>query len=127
VRYLLKMPVASDDEEFLVFEVDGEQLPDDLVLSADPSESAIRAQQSLTEALKKVEPGLKQLVRLLGRLSAREVEIEFGLKIGGEIGIIISKGMAEVNFTIRMTWSRNVETSSERPAGRDEEATAIRA
>ena len=30
--------------------------------------------------------------------------MEFGLKIGGETGVIVAKGTAEVNFTIRMSW-----------------------
>src|SRR5580658_8674166 len=97
VNYLLQMPVDVEGEEALVFEVSSEQITDDLVLSADPGKSVVRAQLSLSQAINKVEPGLKSLVLLLRRLSAEEVAIEFGLKIGGETGIIISKGMAEVN------------------------------
>jgi hypothetical protein len=118
VNYLLQMPVDAEDGETLVFEVSSEQITDDLVLSADPEKSVVRAQLSLSQAINKVEPGLKSLVRLLRRLSAEEVEIEFGLKIGGETGIIISKGMAEVNFSVRMTWAKEREAPSRQlPAG----------
>jgi hypothetical protein len=32
--------------------------------------------------------------------------VEFGVKLGGETGIILAKGTAEVNLTITMTWDR---------------------
>jgi hypothetical protein len=32
--------------------------------------------------------------------------VEFGLKIGGEAGVIIAKGTAEVNFTVRVSWKQ---------------------
>jgi len=118
------MPVDADDGEMLVFEVGSEQVTDDLVLAADPGESAVRAQVSLGEAIRKVEPGLRSLVRLLRRLSAEEVEIEFGLKIGGETGIIIAKGTAEVNFTVRMTWAKDHEPMSGQLSAATEPAIA---
>lgn len=30
--------------------------------------------------------------------------MEFGVKIGGETGMIIAKGTAEVNFKIALSW-----------------------
>ena len=32
--------------------------------------------------------------------------VEFGVKLGGETGIIVAKGTAEVNLKITMTWDR---------------------
>jgi hypothetical protein len=32
--------------------------------------------------------------------------VEFGVKLGGETGIILAKGTAEVNLKITMTWDR---------------------
>jgi Trypsin-co-occurring domain 1 len=32
--------------------------------------------------------------------------VEFGVKLGGEAGIIWAKGTAEVNLKITMTWDR---------------------
>lgn len=32
--------------------------------------------------------------------------VEFGVKLGGESGIILAKGTAEVNFKITMIWDR---------------------
>src|SRR5271170_477349 len=36
--------------------------------------------------------------------SPSEVSVEFGAKVGGEVGLIISKGNAEANFKIKVTW-----------------------
>jgi hypothetical protein len=32
--------------------------------------------------------------------------VEFGVKLGGETGVILAKGTAEVNLKITMTWDR---------------------
>jgi hypothetical protein len=32
--------------------------------------------------------------------------VEFGVKLGGETGVIVAKGTAEVNLKITMTWDR---------------------
>ena len=37
--------------------------------------------------------------------------VEFGVKLGGETGIILAKGTAEVNLKITMTWDREIPAS----------------
>jgi hypothetical protein len=59
---------------------------------------------TLEEALAKVKPSWHEIVHLLRELAPEQTEVEFGLKIGGETGVIVAKGTAEVNFTIRMSW-----------------------
>ena len=44
------------------------------------------------------------MMHVLKELTPDEAEVEFGLKMGGETGVIIAKGTAEVNFVIRMSW-----------------------
>lgn len=63
-----------------------------------------RAQVTLEEALTKLKPSLHKIVHLLRDLSPEETVVEFGLKMGGETGVIIAKGTAEVNFTVRISW-----------------------
>jgi hypothetical protein len=59
---------------------------------------------TLEEALGKLKPSLQKVIQLLKDLSPDETEVEFGLKMGGETGVIVAKGTAEVNFTVRMSW-----------------------
>jgi NTP-dependent ternary system trypsin peptidase co-occuring protein len=103
--YLLGLPVGADGDEVLVFEVDRSEVPDDLVLaSREPGKVADRALVTLEEALTKLKPSLHKVVHLLKEMSPDEAVVEFGLKIGGETGVIVAKGTAEANFTVRMSW-----------------------
>lgn len=103
--YLLGLPVDPTGDELLVFEVDRNEVSDDLVLaSPEPGQLAARAQVTLDQALTKLKPPLQKVMHVLKELGPDEAEVEFGLKIGGETGVIIAKGTAEVNFVIRMSW-----------------------
>jgi hypothetical protein len=105
VAYLLGLQLERGSEEVLVFEVDRGEISGDLVLaSSNPEIVADRARVTLEEALGKLKPSLQKIVQLLKEMAPDETELEFGLKIGGETGVIIAKGTAEVNFTVRMTW-----------------------
>jgi hypothetical protein len=107
VVYLLGLPVDRDSGNVLVFEVDRGEVSEDLVLaSSDPGKVTDRARVTLEEALAALQPSLGKIIHLLKELSPDETVLEFGLKIGGETGVIIAKGTAEVNFAIRMSWGK---------------------
>src|ERR1039457_2772490 len=100
MTYLLGIPVAPGSSDILEVEVNRRDVPDGLVLaSPEPGEIADRARVSLEEALAKLKPSLQRIAHMLKELSPDEAELEFGLKVGGETGVIIAKGTAEVNFT----------------------------
>lgn len=106
MAYLLGVPVEAGSGDIVVFEVDPGEVSGDLVLaSSEPGKVSDRARVSLEEALAKLKPSLQRIVQLLKELAPDETAVEFGLKIGGETGVIIAKGTAEVNFTVRMTWA----------------------
>ena len=122
MAYLLGLPVEADSDDVLVFEVDRTEVSGDLVLaSTDPDKAADRARVTLEEALTKLKPSLQKIVHLLKELAPDETEVEFGLKIGGETGMIIAKGTAEVNFAIRMSWKSGERDAPGQPPrpGRD--------
>jgi hypothetical protein len=106
VVYLLSLPVDAQDGDVVVFEVDRAEVADELVLASPAGEMAARAKISLEEALGKLQPSLQKIVRMLKEVAPDEAAVEFGLKMGGETGVIIARGTAEVNFTIRMSWKR---------------------
>jgi hypothetical protein len=62
--------------------------------------------KTLTEALSALPPLLLEVKNtVLEKLSSpSEVTVEFGAKIGGEVGLIVSKSQAEANFKIKITW-----------------------
>jgi hypothetical protein len=105
MSYLLGVPVDLDDGDVLVVEVDSAEVSPGLVLaSPDPEKAVDRARVSLEEALTKLKPSKQKIAGVLRDLSPDEAEVEFGLKIGGETGLIVAKGTAEVNFVVRLTW-----------------------
>ena len=107
MAYLLGLPVEAGSKDVLVFEVDRNEVSGDLVLaSPEPGKIADRARVTLEEALDKLKPSLQKVVHMLKELSPDETVVEFGLKMGGETGVIIAKGTAEVNFTVRMSWKQ---------------------
>jgi hypothetical protein len=113
MAYILGVPVAPDSEDVLMVEVDRREVVSGLVLaSPDPAHFADRSRASLEEALAKLRPSLERVVHLFRELSPDECEVEFGLKIGGETGIIIARGTAEVNFIVRMNWKSQQPGSS---------------
>ena len=104
MTFLMSLPLGPDDEQSLVVEVDGSEIPDDLVLGSDLGKAIVRAQVTLEEALGKLKPSLRKIVDSLKGLSPEHTVVEFGLKLGGETGVIIAKGTAEVNFKVTMSW-----------------------
>jgi hypothetical protein len=105
VSYLLGVPVGGGTGDVVVFEVDRSEVPDDLVLaSAEPGRVAARARRTLEEALADVKPSLVKVISVLREMTPGEMTVEFGLKMGGETGVIIAKGAAEVNFKVTMSW-----------------------
>lgn len=105
MTYLLGLPTGPDDADVLVFEVDRSEIAEDLVLAApDLPGVADRARVTLEDALAKLKPSLHKIVDMLKELAPEETSVEFGLKIGGETGVVIAKGTAEVNFVIHMSW-----------------------
>lgn len=101
----LTMRLDDGGEGAAVFEVDVDADATDLELAAGGGVVA-RARVSLDEALDQVKPTLSRVADTLRELGPDAAELEFGLKMGGETGVIIAKGTAEVNFTVRLTWNR---------------------
>jgi hypothetical protein len=106
VAVLVEVPV--EDGTVLIVEADRQDLPGGLVLAAapKPGEVAARATRSLGEALEQLEPTLRTIKDRLLAHAPTHFSVEFGVKLGGETGVILAKGTAEVNLKMTMTWDR---------------------
>jgi hypothetical protein len=101
--YLMEVPVEAGGR--LVVEVSEDDLPGSLELAArGPGEVVARAGQSLEGALDSLRPVVRTVREKLAEMSPDETTVEFGLLIGGETGIVVAKGTAEVHFTVTMSW-----------------------
>ncbi len=112
---LLKVPM-EDGLELLV-ESDRSELPDELLdgpvlASSRSGRVIIPSATTLAEALRRVAPMLRTIKAQLLVAMPDEFEVEFGLKLGGETGIILTKGTAEVNFKVTMVWHRPAPATS---------------
>lgn len=102
---LLEVPV--EDGAVLLVEADREDIPQGLTLaSPKPGEAAAKATRSLAESLEQLEPMLRTVKDRLVASMPDHFTVEFGVKLGGETGIILAKGTAEVNLKIVMVWDR---------------------
>jgi len=100
---LMTVPIEAGAE--LIVEVDRRNVPDDLVLAgADPYQITARAAESLEILLAKVTPTVEAVGQWARSAAPDECSVEFGLKIGGEAGIMVAKGTAEVNFVVTLLW-----------------------
>ncbi|MFK4110879.1 CU044_2847 family protein [Streptomyces sp. NPDC002176] len=102
----LVMMTVTDDEGSVVFEAETDLAAPDLELAADDG-VVRRAETSLRDALARVRPALVQVSETVRAMRPDEAEIQFGLKIGGESGVVVAKGTAEVNFAVRVLWKRD--------------------
>src|SRR5579859_1723097 len=102
--------VAVDDVAggpVMLVESDRQDFAGRLTLAApEPGQAAARASRSLAASLEQLEPVLRTVRDKLVASAPEHLTVEFGVKLGGETGIILAKGTAEVNLKITMTWDR---------------------
>ncbi|MDN3027187.1 CU044_2847 family protein [Streptomyces sp. S.PB5] len=102
---LVRIPLENG--EFLIAEVDRRDIPEDAVVlaSPDPGRPVAQASRTVESSLRTLRPALTGLTDALSALSPQAVSIEFGVKLGGETGVILAKGTAEVHFTVNVQWT----------------------
>jgi hypothetical protein len=109
---LIQVPL--DDAEgaaAVLVEADRGDVPGSLTLaSPDPGQAAAVAARSLSASLERLEPVLRTVRDKLVASAPEHFSVEFGVKLGGETGIILAKGTAEVNLKITMTWDRKTDS-----------------
>lgn len=104
----LTMAVPLADGSEVLVAVDRGDVPEDLVLASalDPGKVAARAAETLEQLLEKITPTVDAVSKWVQARSPDECGVEFGLKLGGETGVIVAKGTAEVNFLVKLTWKK---------------------
>ncbi|KUJ67398.1 hypothetical protein ACZ90_28360 [Streptomyces albus subsp. albus] len=82
------------------------------LIARDPN-GVVQAGRRLEEALATVRPALRSVVDSIGALAPDEYEIEFGMKLNAETGVVIAKSAIEGHFNVTLRWSRSVQDSGE--------------
>jgi hypothetical protein len=59
---------------------------------------------SLEDAFARLTPAIDRIVAVLRTHGPDGMEVQFGLTVGGETGLIVAKGSAEANFSVTLRW-----------------------
>lgn len=65
-----------------------------------------KASQSLEDALDHIRPAAQLIVDKLRDVSPQEIEVEFGVRLEAEAGVVITKTKAEAHFKIVLKWKK---------------------
>ena len=67
-----------------------------------------KASQTLNKALATIKPIANVIYQEIQNIDkpADEVEVKFGIKLGGQVGSVIAFGNAETNFEITLKWNK---------------------
>jgi Trypsin-co-occurring domain 1 len=105
VAYLIEVPLEGGDR--IVAEVEPELVDGELMLASAPGKIAAQARETLEKSLAQLGPALSGMLGTLRAARPAEMQVQFGIKLGGETGVVVAKGTAEVNFLVTMTWRQD--------------------
>ena len=95
-----------EDGSTLLIETD--ESTEGAIKAADASGNIIiKAEAKLKDALTAISQSITTLQEGLSELEADGVEVTFGIKTVGELGLFaVCKASAEVNYEVKLTWTR---------------------
>jgi hypothetical protein len=70
-----------------------------------------RGGRTLEESLATIVPALQEIVEKLRGVSSElsQIEVELGLKLTGEAGMVVARAGAEANFRVLVRWERSLQ------------------
>jgi hypothetical protein len=70
-----------------------------------------RGGRTLEESLGAIAPALHEVLEKLRGVSSElsQIEVELGLKLTGEAGMVVARAGAEANFRVLVRWQRSLE------------------
>jgi len=95
-----------EDGSTLLVEVD--ESTGGAIKAADASGNVIiKAEEKFKDALKSVRTSVAAMWQGLADLDADDVEVTFGIKAVGEVGVFaVCKAGTEVNYEVKLTWTK---------------------
>ncbi len=104
MKQLVEFPLESGGS--IMVEVEETGVRASPVRSGRPNEVVERAGQSFETALDKLRPAASAIIAKLRDLSEApdKVEVEFGIKLSADVGVVLASAGAEANYTVKLTW-----------------------
>jgi hypothetical protein len=105
VRYLVAVPVEGADP--FVMEIDGD-VDGGVIRSARPGEIVATVTQSFDAALERLRPMTRVILAKVRDIAEgpEQIDIEFGLKMTMEAGLIVAHATSEANFKVTLQWKQ---------------------
>ena len=101
MSYLIEIPMESG--ESLLVATAG-PAPDGLVLAAGSDQVVVKAEETLEDALKRLQPALTKITDQLRSHRPQELSVEFGLTVNAQGGFLVASGGVEIAFKVAMVW-----------------------
>jgi hypothetical protein len=98
-----RMPVGDGSDAFVEVQVDSSDLGESVQLAA-VTDTVLMLPFTLASSIDGILPALSLMLNKLKACRPSELELQLGLTVGGESGLIFAKGSAEATFTVKMTW-----------------------
>jgi hypothetical protein len=95
---------ATDDGAALIVEVSERDFGTERVSRSETG--VVEASETLDAAVASLVPSLKRVADGLRKLAPDRFEIEFGIKLNAEAGVIVAKTAAESHFVVKLAWAR---------------------
>jgi hypothetical protein len=111
VKQLVEFPL--EDGGSIIVEVEGTGGSVGVVRGVRQDEVVDRAKQSFETALEKLKPAAAAIIGKLRDLSEPpdKIEVEFGIKLHADAGVVLAAAGAEANYTVTLTWRRPRDAS----------------
>ncbi|MCA2216331.1 CU044_2847 family protein [Jidongwangia harbinensis] len=106
---LLRVPIEEDGEVEIEIEVESRDVgADDVELTSSDGRRTFRAAHSLSTSINRLLPAVGTIISKVREHenSPDRVAVEIGVKLGGETGVILTKGTAEATLKVTMNWDR---------------------
>lgn len=87
-------------------------LPEAGIERAGRGDQIVKAKERFGDALEQIKPVAQTVLSKLEGLSADEINVEFGIKLGAKAGVIVASADSEANFTVTLTWKRENKHTS---------------
>lgn len=107
---LAKVMTGEGDDDFIIVEVRDDEVDNDHVVlaSRQPGKAVVELADSLDAYFQPVIGAIGGFVRQVRSMpnAPDHAEIQFGLRLGGEAGLIVARASAEASFQITVSWDK---------------------
>ncbi|MEO8288392.1 MAG: CU044_2847 family protein [Chloroflexota bacterium] len=100
-----------EDGEVLLVEVDDQGGSSSTLRGGHTSDVLERARVTYEQAISNIRPAAERIIIRMREIGdpPDEISLEFGIKLSADIGAFLASTSAEAQFTLRLTWNRDVQ------------------